>query len=72
MGTFHVGCKVENHAHGNYRLRSTSPCLNTGLNQAWMNTAVDLDGRHRIDPLWDRVDMGCCEFTLSGTLMMIK
>ena len=36
-------------ASGNFRLQSTSPCINAGSNQtSWMTGAVDLDGNPRI------------------------
>ncbi|MBU1909746.1 MAG: hypothetical protein KJ726_06850, partial [Verrucomicrobia bacterium] len=46
-------------AAGNYRLQGSSPCVNTGTNQAWMAGAVDLDGHQRISGL--NVDMGAYE-----------
>ena len=44
---------------GNYRLRMSSPCVNTGSNQDWMTNAVDLGGNARI--LNGTVDMGAYE-----------
>ncbi len=35
-------------ATGNYRVKSGSPCINAGANQAWMAGATDLDGDPRI------------------------
>lgn len=55
-----------NHITGNYRLTSSSPCLNTGLNESWMTNAVDLDGLPRLR--YDRVDMGVYELLLQGTV----
>ena len=46
-------------ANGNYRLKYSSPCINTGTNQDWMANAVDLDGNPRI--INGRVDMGAYE-----------
>jgi len=55
---------------GNYRLRMTSPCVNTGTNQSWMTNAVDLDGNARI--LNGIVDMGAYETYLwQGTIYRI-
>ena len=51
---------------GNWRLSKSSPCVNTGSNQAWMNGAGDLDGRMRIR--YGTVDMGCYEHIHSGTI----
>ena len=53
-------------AGGNYRLKTRSPCVNTGTNQNWMTNAVDLDGRIRIR--YGRVDMGAYEAFNEGTL----
>ena len=43
-----------------FHLHTTSPCINTGTNLAWMTDATDLDGHDRI--FGGRVDMGCYEF----------
>jgi hypothetical protein len=54
---------------GNYRLSQNSPCINAGLNQAWMDNASDLDGAHRrIDSFSHIVDMGCYEYLPSGSM----
>jgi len=53
---------------GNYRLTSTSPCINRGINQPWMATGVDLDGKRRIDNFGRIVDMGAYEHMPSGTM----
>lgn len=45
---------------GDYRLQEGSPCLNAGTSAAWMDGAVDLDGRARV--LAGRVDIGAYEF----------
>ena len=45
---------------GSYRLQSGSPCINTGTNQSWMATEVDLSGNSRI--VNSVVDMGAYEF----------
>jgi hypothetical protein len=45
---------------GDYHLMPGSPCINAGLNQDWMWSAVDLDGRSRI---WrGTVDIGAYEY----------
>ncbi|MFA7157712.1 MAG: right-handed parallel beta-helix repeat-containing protein, partial [Kiritimatiellia bacterium] len=47
------------HVPGNYRLQAGSPCVDSGMYQAWMAGAVDLDGLPRI--LKGTVDMGAYE-----------
>ncbi len=51
-----------NAAADDFRLQATSPCLNTGLNAAWMTGAVDLDGHDRIAA--GTVDMGAYEYSV--------
>ncbi len=55
-----------------FHLKSTSPCINTGTNQVWMNGATDLDGQRRKDPVYGIVDMGCYEYATKGTLFIIR
>lgn len=43
-----------------YRLHAISPCIDAGLNQAWMSGGVDLEGAVRI--FNGTVDMGAYEF----------
>jgi Tol biopolymer transport system component len=45
---------------GDYRLLPSSPCMDTGINQDWMNGAKDLAGNLRV--LNSTVDMGAYEF----------
>ena len=47
------------YAGGNLRLQSNSPCVNTGINQDWMDGSTDMDGNPRISR--SRVDMGAYE-----------
>lgn len=54
---------------GNYRLKASSPCVNSGLNQDWMTNAFDLDGRMR--KRYRTVDMGCYEIIYEGTIFCI-
>jgi len=57
-------------AGGDYRLRMTSPCVNTGTNQLWMTNAVDLQGNARI--LKIIVDMGAYETRIwQGTIFSV-
>jgi len=51
---------------GNWRLKSTSPCINAGINQSWMTGAGDLDGRQRIR--YGTVDIGAYETIYEGTI----
>ena len=48
-----------NHVYGNYLLRPTSPCIDTGVNQGWMSGAQDLAGTNRI--INGTVNMGAQE-----------
>lgn len=54
--------------NGNYRVQKGSPCIDAGVNQDWMNNAVDLDGHQRLDRFLRRVDMGAYEFLPQGTM----
>jgi len=56
-------------ANGDWRLRGSSPCIDTGTNQAWMATATDLDGRPR---LYNAPDMGCYEYYPQGTVLIVQ
>ena len=53
-------------AGGNYRLARGSPCVNAGINQAWMTNYVDLDSRARVR--YGTVDMGAYEHMYDATL----
>jgi hypothetical protein len=55
---------------GNYRLQAGSPCINLGMNQAWLTNAVDLDNRMRIR--YGTVDMGCYEHVFHGTIYGLR
>lgn len=57
---------------GNYRLKTGSPCVDTGTNLAWMASAADLQGSPRI--LGAGPNMGAYEGTVApaGTLMLIR
>ena len=54
-------------ASGNWRMANNSPCVDSGNNEAWMWTAVDLDWNHRINGFNGRVDMGCYETVPNGS-----
>ena len=53
-------------ASTNYRLAEGSPCIDRGINRAWMNGAVDLDGNSRI--FYNRTDVGAYEYRFSGMI----
>ncbi len=50
----------ETYDDNNYRLSAGSPCIDVGLNEGWMQGAVDLEGNPRI--INGTVDMGAYEF----------
>ena len=54
---------------GDWRLTKTSPCVNAGTNETWMDGAVDLDLHSRIDRFSRIADMGCYEYLLRGTML---
>lgn len=58
----------------NFRLTASSPCLNKGLWQSWMEGAVDLDGARRVDRKTGLVDLGAYEYPLypSGALVIFR
>ena len=59
-----------NSSAGNFRLRRSSPCVNAGVNRAWMTGTVDLDGAPR---LVGTVDMGAYELAPPrGTVVTVK
>lgn len=45
---------------GSFELAAGSPCIDTGTNQSWMTTALDLDAKTRI--INSIVDMGAYEY----------
>jgi parallel beta-helix repeat protein len=47
-------------AAGDFHLQVISPCIDAGINQAWMVGATDLDGNPRI--VGEGVDMGAYEY----------
>ncbi|MDD5676533.1 MAG: choice-of-anchor Q domain-containing protein [Kiritimatiellae bacterium] len=49
-----------------YHLTPDSPCINKGINQGWMDTALDMDGHRRI--IEGTVDIGAFEFLHRGTV----
>jgi hypothetical protein len=59
-------------AAGDYRLLTTSPCVNAGTNRSWMIAGVDLDGGPRLEN--EIVDMGAYETFLPpvGTIFVVR
>ena len=63
-----------NASRGDYTLRGDSPCIDTGLNQPWMEGAADLGGNQRVRRGMARgtVDMGCFEYTSIPTMLFLR
>ena len=53
-----------------YSPRSGSPCIDKGLHQSWMDTALDLSGNPRI--LYKAVDIGAFERRQTGTIIQLR
>ncbi len=73
LGTDNINCDplFANPSDGNYRLLPESPSSRTGLIQAWMVNATDLDGKPRIS--MNQVDMGCYQIPPPrGTFFIIR
>ncbi|MCX6993841.1 MAG: hypothetical protein NT011_11965 [Kiritimatiellaeota bacterium] len=51
-----------------FRLQSSSPCINAGVNRAWMENALDVYGNRRIDNFRRTVDIGAYEYLSKGTV----
>ncbi|MCX6993000.1 MAG: right-handed parallel beta-helix repeat-containing protein [Kiritimatiellaeota bacterium] len=51
-----------------FRLQPDSPCINAGVNQAWMEDAKDLYGYRRIDNFRKTVDIGAYEYLSKGAV----
>ncbi|MCX6993749.1 MAG: right-handed parallel beta-helix repeat-containing protein [Kiritimatiellaeota bacterium] len=58
-------------AIADFRLQSSSPCINAGVNRTWMDGALDLEGNRRIDQFNGQVDIGAYEYLPAGTLFVI-
>ena len=60
----------------NFRLRASSPAVDKGLYQSWMDGAVDLDGKPRIhvNPTTGEgtVDLGCYENQRAGLSLLVR
>lgn len=55
-----------------FRLRGSSPCINQGLNEEWMGSALDLGGGCRQDRFSRLVDIGCYEYVPVGALFRLR
>ncbi len=55
-----------------YSLLPNSPCINAGINAAWMNGARDVRGHNRLDVFTRIVDMGACEFFREGSMFTFR
>ncbi|MCX6993904.1 MAG: right-handed parallel beta-helix repeat-containing protein [Kiritimatiellaeota bacterium] len=51
-----------------FRLQSSSPCINAGVNRAWMEGGWDVYGNRRIDNFRRTVDVGAYEYLSKGTV----
>ncbi len=70
-GNLHADPMFVNSATNDYRLKRGGPCIDRGLNEAWMGNAKDLDGVDRIRG--GKVDMGVYEGPpRTGSLMTIR
>lgn len=56
----------------NYRLDQGSPAINAGYYQAWMDDAVDLDNKPRIDSFSGTVDIGCYAYRVGGSVILVR
>lgn len=56
-------------ANGDFTLKTLSPCRNSGVNESWMTSAIDLGGNPRISG--ELVDMGCYEWLFKPGFLMI-
>lgn len=63
VGNISLDPLLVNFAARNYRLKSNSPCIDTGQLLPWMTNSVDLDGSPRVQP--GAVDMGAYEYSFT-------
>ena len=61
--------KFADAAHGDFTLRSSSPCRDVGAAADWMAGATDLAGNARI--LGAASDIGCFEYRPSAGLIIL-
>ncbi|MCX6993990.1 MAG: hypothetical protein NT011_12725 [Kiritimatiellaeota bacterium] len=59
-------------ATDNYQLQPDSPCINAGVNRAWMEGALDVYGHRRIDNFRRTVDIGAHEYLGKGTVFRFQ
>jgi hypothetical protein len=60
-----------NATNGDMHLKQESPCINTGSNIISMQNKRDIEGKSRIDPVSQKIDMGAYEFLPKITLFVI-
>ena len=53
-----------------YRLSAVSPCVNAGDTTVALSGALDLDGRRRVANR--RIDLGCYESQVGGTVIIVR
>lgn len=61
----------ESFVPGDYRLAPGSPCINAGVNAAWMESTTDLYENRRIDRFSGIVDMGAHEYQPVGSILLV-
>ena len=75
-GAGNIGGDPKFRSARNFRLKSSSPAVDRGLYQGWMDGAVDLDGKPRIyiNPTTGEgtVDLGCYESKPVGMLLLVR
>ncbi len=59
-------------ANADYRLAPGSPCIDAGVNLAWMPFELDLGRHQRIDRFSRRVDMGAYEYVAPGVMFSVR
>jgi len=71
-GNFSDDPMFVDHTLNDWHLKPGSPCINTGIQQDWMVSGLDLDGQPRLDWLRGIVDIGCYEYVPSGSIITIR
>lgn len=58
--------------NNNYRLAADSPCINWGITLPWMQGALDIEGRTRVDRFSGIVDLGAYEYMPRGVMVTFR